>query len=93
MNIRHDQAGSCFELVGADAEKARCEYRRKGDIWILSHTYVPEAMRGSGVAAALVRAALDHIRAEGGRVVPDCSFVAAYIQRNPEYAGLVEARR
>ena len=33
--------------------------------------------------------ALDHIRAEDGRVVPACSYVAAYIQRHPDYAPML----
>lgn len=88
MQVQHNPAQSRFELlVGADA--AVCDYRREGSVWILPHTYVPESMRGAGVAAALVKASLEHIKAQGGTVVPACSYVAAYIQRHPAYASLV----
>ena len=88
MQIHHNPAQSRFEL-GSGSDLAVCEYRREGAHWILSHTYVPEALRGGGVAGSLVKATLDHIRAEGGVVVPACSYVAAYIQRHPAYASLL----
>lgn len=91
MIPRHVPAQSRFEL-GPGPELAVCEYRRDGSAWILEHTFVPETMRGAGVAAVLVKAALDHIQSEGGTVVPACSYVAAYIQRHPAYAPLVRTR-
>ena len=65
-------------------------YRRRGDEVIeLVHTEVPEALSGQGVGSRLVRGALDLIRAEGRRVVPSCSFVAAWIGKHPDYADMV----
>ncbi len=88
MQIEHHPAQSRFEYA-AGGDLAVCEYRREGSCWILFHTFVPESMRGTGIAAAVVKTALDHIRAEKGHVVPDCSYVAAYIQRHPDYAPLL----
>jgi uncharacterized protein len=34
---------------------------------------------------SLVRGVLDRLHAEGPKVVPRCEFVAAYIERHPEY--------
>jgi predicted GNAT family acetyltransferase len=36
-----------------------------------------------------VRDTLDAARAEGLKVVPHCEFVAAYIERHPEYRDLL----
>jgi predicted GNAT family acetyltransferase len=36
----------------------------------------------------LTQHALEHARARGYRVVPSCPFVAAYVQRHPEYHDL-----
>ena len=49
-----------------------------------------ESVGGRGVAGDLVKAALDYARAQGLRVVPACSYSAAYVQRHPEYADLVD---
>jgi uncharacterized protein len=54
-----------------------------GVMW-LTHTEVPPALQGRGIAAALVRAALDHARAQGLKVRPACSYVRSYMRRHPE---------
>jgi predicted GNAT family acetyltransferase len=64
-------------------------YRRRGSTIVLVHTEVDPALEGQGLAATLVRDALDDIRARGERVVPHCPFVASYIRRHPEYRDLV----
>ena len=56
---------------------------------VLHHTEVPAALQGQGVAAALVQAALAWARAEGLRVRPVCSYVAAYMKRHPETQDLL----
>jgi len=50
---------------------------------------VPGPLGGRGIAAALVETALAHARAEGRRVVPECSYVAAYVGKHPEHASLL----
>ena len=64
-------------------------YRDVGGAVELPHTVVEPAYGGQGVASAIVRFALDDIQASGQRVIPACEFVAAYIQRHPQYASLV----
>jgi predicted GNAT family acetyltransferase len=46
---------------------------------------VPTADEGRGIGASLVRAALDDARKRGFKIVPACSFVAAFVRRHPEY--------
>ena len=90
VNIVHEAHASRFEtLVGGH----RCvtEYDLAGTRMTMTHTSVPVALRGRGIAAALVAAALAHARAAGLRVRPDCSYVARYMQRHPETLDLLEA--
>ena len=69
-------------------------YLRHGGEIVFTHTEVPPALEGRGVASALARAALDDARRKGLAVIPRCPFVAAFIRRHPEYRDLVpEARR
>jgi len=67
------------------------EYRIDGKTLLLQHAGVPVALRGHGIAAALAKFALDSARDRGMDVVPNCSYVAAWIRRHPAYADLVRA--
>ena len=65
---------------------AHLNYVLTGDRAALVHTFVPPELRGQGHAAALTRAALTHARTAGWQVVPACSYVQVYLQRNPDLA-------
>jgi uncharacterized protein len=78
-----------FEMASGDAV-AFVEYTRAGDRIVLTHTEVPQALSGQGVGSKLVRGTLDAVRAEGLKVVPRCGFVAAYVERHPEYRDLLD---
>ena len=63
--------------------------RREGKLFLL-HTGVPEELEGQGIGGKLVHAALEQARAQGLKVVPYCSFAAAYAGRHPEFADVVQ---
>ena len=86
--VRHDPDSHRFEAT-VDGSQAVLDYQRGDGIISLVHTGVPAAIGGRGVAAALVRAALDYARAEGLKVHPACSYVAAYFKRHPQDADLL----
>lgn len=89
--VQHDESGRRFVTVVEGAE-AVIEYARPDENTIdLYRTYVPDAGRGKGIAGLLMKAALQHARAEGLRVVPTCSYAARYFERHPEDASLLGA--
>jgi len=61
------------------------EYRSVRGRRILFHTEVDPSMEGRGVGGRLVAGVLDSIRAEGRRITVKCPFVAAFLERHPEY--------
>ena len=73
-----------------EGHEAELRYSLRGGRMVIDHTGVPDAIGGRGIAGILVKAALDLARARGWRVVPACSYSAAYVQRHPEYADLIE---
>jgi uncharacterized protein len=85
----HDNATLRRYEMNVDGTVAFVEYETKPDRLILVHTEVPDALSGRGIGSTLARAVLDDIRDRGLRVVPRCPFIAAFITRHPEYAGLV----
>ena len=88
MHINHQGEAARFHTT-LDGHEAELTYRLAGGRMTIDHTGVPGAIGGRGVAADLVRAALEFARSEGLKVVPACTYAAAYIQRNPGYADLV----
>jgi predicted GNAT family acetyltransferase len=71
---------------------AHLKYVARDDALDLVHTEVPQEAEGKGIGAALARAALDHARAQGMKVIPSCPFVRTFIKRHHEYADLVAER-
>ncbi|NYT63023.1 N-acetyltransferase [Alcaligenaceae bacterium] len=65
------------------------DYELHNGVMTITHTGVPEAVGGRGIAADMTRYALDTARTEGWRVRPQCSYAAAYIRRHKEYADLI----
>ena len=88
VTVQHNAAASRFEArVGAHLAVA--EYTSTDGRMVFTHTFVPPELRGLGLAEKLVRAGLELARAEGRRVVPQCSYVATFIQRHPEFQALL----
>ena len=66
-------------------------YEHAGDRRVVfTHTFVEPRFRGRGVGNALVRGALDDVRAKGLTLTNFCDFVARYIDAHPEYADLLD---
>lgn len=87
--VRNDAAGR-YEAYLGEQRVGLATYYQRGDVVVLPHTETEPAFGGRGYAGRLVRYVLDDIRSHGRRVDPACPFVAHYIQRNPEYADLLE---
>ena len=88
-DIRHNEEEAQFETT-VDGHLAIAAYHlEEPNRIVFTHTDVPEALSGRGIAGAIVKFGLDHARARKLTVVPQCSYVAAYIKRNAEYQDLL----
>lgn len=87
-----DEPGRHRFTIRSDGHPAGLiEYRREPeqDRIVLLHTVVAPAYQGQGIGGALVRGALDLIRAEGGtRVVASCPYARAWLDKHEEYRDL-----
>lgn len=89
VTVDHEPAYSRF-AIRVDGEFAgEASYRLDGTVMVMHHTAVDPDRQGQGLAAVLVKAALDHARAEGWRVRATCSYVATYLRRHPEQHDLL----
>ena len=87
LPIRHDAQAHQFEVV-VDGERAYLAYMDLGKQTLdFYRTFVPDVLRGQGIAAALAEAALDYAEGCGYAVIPSCSYVERYLERRSSVAG------
>lgn len=87
LDIRHDPAAHRF-LIEVDGYLGYVEYERCDGAMIIAHTIVPPAIGGRGIAAALVKAAVEYARDAGLKVDPRCSYAEAWMRRHPDYGDM-----
>jgi predicted GNAT family acetyltransferase len=86
-DVRNNSADSRYELK-IDGDLAIAVYQKRGQVVAFTHTEVPQALEGHGVASTLINALAD-VRAHGLTIIPACEFVAAYLERHPEEQDLL----
>lgn len=87
LDIVHNPAAKRFE-VKLDDDVAIIEYQLTGSVITFTHTEVPPAYEGHGIAGKIAKVALEYAKAHNLKVLPLCPFVKAYIQRHPEYKSI-----
>jgi predicted GNAT family acetyltransferase len=88
VHVEHDRAGHRFHAL-VDGHRAVVDYRFADGVMTITHTGVPEAIGGRGIAGTLTRAAMETAKADGWKVHPQCGYAAAWLERHKEYADLV----
>jgi uncharacterized protein len=78
-----------FELA-VDGYMAASYYQISDGIITFIHTDVPAELGGKGIGSKLIRGALDQVRADGLKVIPQCPFVKAFIEKHPDYQDLLK---
>lgn len=82
-SISHDPGARRFTTV-VEGKRAHLDYTLDGHVMAITHTVVPPAIGGRGIAAELMRAALDAAHGAGWSVNPICSYAAAYLLKHPQ---------
>lgn len=90
VEVRNNEEAQQYEAE-VNGDLAFIRYERRDNSIIFIHTQVPEALEGHGIAAKMAKTALDDARARHLAVIPLCPYVASYIRRHPDYAGMVPA--
>lgn len=88
IDITHHGIPGRF-LTEVEGHVANLDYEMADGIMHITHTRVPEAIGGRGIAGKLVDAAFHHARQEGWKVRPLCNYAEAWAGRHPEYADLL----
>jgi predicted GNAT family acetyltransferase len=90
IRTTHDPARQRYAASVDGKDAGSLAYERTEGLVVLIRTEVDRGFDDSGVADALVRAALDDIGADGRRrVLALCPYVTWWLGRHPDYAVLV----
>jgi predicted GNAT family acetyltransferase len=83
-DLLNNKESQQFEMY-VDGKKSFIEYQQEDDVLYLVHTEVPEEQGGKGIAADLVEKTFNYIEEQNLKVVPECSYVQAFLKRNPDW--------
>ena len=91
LQVRRNDGDRRYELVSDEGELiGLIDYRVTDTVIDLFHAETNPAHGGRGYGSMLAQGALDDIRTRGGLTVrASCSFVADFIDKNPEYRDLL----
>ena len=79
--ISHDEDAQRF-TTEVDGQHAELDYTVADGVMTIAHTRVPREIGGRGIAAELMRAALQAAAERGLSVNPACSYAAAYMRKH-----------
>lgn len=89
ISVVHQTDKARFVLTVDGEEAGFAEYVDTDDYRDFNHTVVHPQFRGQGLSAPLIKAALDESKEHQKPIMPSCSAVAVFIEKNPEYQALL----
>jgi uncharacterized protein len=81
--ISHDSNEHQFSTE-VDGHRAELDYTLADGVMTITHTRVPQAIGGRGIAAELMRDALKFAAERGLSINPACSYAAAYMRKHAQ---------
>ncbi len=72
--------GDCFAVA---------KYSLQGEVMEIYSTRVPDELQGKGYGKVMMETILPDIEKQGFRVIPTCSYVAHYLNRNAQWQHLL----
>jgi len=82
---RKEHATQGRYVLTVEGQESELTYSRADGRMLITHTYVPPALRGHDLGLALVAHAVSDARAQGIKIVPVCPYVKLQIARRPEW--------
>lgn len=92
LKVMHNEPENTFE-VWINGHLSKLDYMQDGKNFVITHVGVYPEFRGQGLAGKIVDASLEYARQNSLRVIPMCSYAAAYIRRNPRHMELTNQER
>lgn len=90
MTIKTTKNGDLnrYEIFLEDKLGGFVDYLIQNNEVVITHTEISTSLRSKGLASKLVKFALEDIRAEEKKVIPQCWYVELFLKRHLEYQDL-----
>ncbi len=88
IEVKHDKENESF-VADVEGHKAYLSYNIINDKIDFSSTFTPPELRGNGIAKIIVEYAFNYAKANKLKVIPTCSYVRAFVERNDNYKYLL----
>ncbi|MDD9194966.1 GNAT family N-acetyltransferase [Aliivibrio sp. S3MY1] len=87
--ITHDPDNKCY-LITLDGDGiAKVYYEKKGNILDVISTRIPDELQGKGYGKVMMEAFLTEMENAGLLIVPVCSYVVHYMNKNLQWQDLL----
>ena len=86
--VIHEKENARF-VIYRDGNEVYVEYTPDEKVLNLNHTFTHPELRGKGLAALVVRAALEYSKENNLKIIPTCSYVQSFLAKHDEYKSLV----
>jgi len=86
--VINDKQGSRF-VLNVDGQEVYVLYAEDKDTLDLYSTYTPLKLRRKGLAAKVVKAALEYAKEKRLKVIPNCWYVKKFIEEHSEYSDII----
>ena len=84
----HNEAECQYEYH-IEGHLAQLVYDDQNGVLHITQTLVPNELGGRGIAGALTKDAFEDIEKRGLKIMPECSYTVAYVEKHPEYKKLL----
>lgn len=83
--------GRFVARINGVADAGELTISKVSDVLIIADgTFVPDTLRGTGTASALMQALIADARAKAYRIVPLCPYVRAQSLKHPEWSDVIQ---
>ncbi|OCH27553.1 acetyltransferase [Aliivibrio fischeri] len=87
--ITHDPDNKCYLIALEGDAAAKVYYEKKGNILDVISTRIPDELQGKGYGKVMMESFLHEMRASNLLIVPVCSYVVHYMNKNPQWQDLL----
>jgi len=88
IEVKHDKENERF-VAEVKGDKAYLSYSISDNEINFYRTFTPPESRGKGIAKIVVEYAFNYAKENNLKVIPTCSYVKAFVERNDNYKDLL----